>query len=204
MWPPRDPVHFCGSGALLSIQSNMKLHQDIRVTGRALKRWFFAQCLDSLLVGTLWLIGLLLLRVPWAPLWALLAAGFQFIPHLGGPLSLIGPMFATLLARHGWQGALLLLVLYAVIVVVDGFIMQPLLMRRAALVPVWASLVVPLVLGFFFQFWGVLVSAPLLVVFYSLRAHRRERRELPPVEVIPPAVTPGRHIHGEQPPVIEG
>ena len=39
-------------------------------------------------------------------------------------------------------------------------------MRRAAKVPVWASLVVPLVMGFFFQFWGVLLSAPLLAVFY--------------------------------------
>ncbi len=183
----------------------MQIHHNIRVTGRALKRWFFAQCLDSLLVSLLWLTGLLILRVPWAPLWAMLAFFFQFIPHLGGPLSLAGPMLASLIAGRGWYGALYLLMLYAIIVAVDGFLLQPYLMRRAARVPVWASLVVPLVLGFFFQFWGVLVSAPLLAVFYSLRAHRREMRGLPPeVEIIPPDVAPVRTTHGEQPPVIEG
>lgn len=183
----------------------MQIHHNIKVTGRALKRWFIAQCLDSLIVSMLWLTGLLILHVPWAPLWALLAFSFQFIPQLGGPLSLLGPMFASLIAGHGWYGALYLLCLYALIVVIDGFLLQPYLMRRAVRVPVWASLVVPLVMGFFFQFWGVLASAPLLAIFYSLRAHRREMRGLPSeIEIIPPEIAPTRPSHGEQPPVIEG
>ena len=161
--------------------------------------------LDSLLVSMLWLTGLLILHVPWAPFWAFLAFAFQFIPHLGGPLSLAGPMFSSLVAGHGWYGAAYLLILYAIIVVIDGFILQPYLMRRAAKVPVWASLVVPLVMGFFFQFWGVLLSAPLLAVVYSIRAHRREQRGLPPeVEIIPPDEPAERPSRSEHPPVIEG
>jgi predicted PurR-regulated permease PerM len=184
----------------------MQIHSNIRVTGAALKRWFFAQCIDSLLVAAMWLVGLLILGVPWAPLWAVLAFGLQFIPQLGGPLTLIGPMFATLIAGHGWYGALYLLFLYAIVMVVDGLVLQPVLMRRAARVPLWASILVPLVMGFFFQFWGVLLSAPLLAVFYALRAHRKEQKRLPPrVEVIPPpAEGPVRRVHGEHPPVIEG
>lgn len=182
----------------------MQLRSHVQITGQALKRWFIAQCLDSLCVALLWLIGLLILRVPWAPLWALLAIGFQFIPHIGGVLTLLGPMVATLIKGNGWTGALYLLMLYAILVALDGFVLQPLLMRRTAKVPVWAAIVVPLVMGFFFQFWGVLLSAPLLAIFYAFRAHRRELKEAPPpVEVISTAVGSHRRTDA-QPPVIEG
>jgi predicted PurR-regulated permease PerM len=181
----------------------MQVRSHVQITGGALKRWFIAQCIDSLCVALMWLAGLLVLRVPWAPLWAILAAGFHFIPHVGGPLALLGPMVATLLAGRGLRSSLYLLGLYVVIMVVDGFVLQPILMRRAAKVPVWATIVVPLVMGFFFQFWGVLLSAPLLAVFYALRAHRRQLRELPPpIEVIPPAISSHRRPEA-QPPVIE-
>lgn len=176
----------------------------IQVTGAALKRWFIAQCIDSLCVSLLWLVGLLILRVPWAPFWALLAFGFQFIPHIGGVLTLVGPMFASLISRHrGWEETAFLLGLYALIIVVDGLIIQPILLKRTVRVPIWASILVPLVMGYFFQFWGVLLSAPLLAVFFALKRDRQEQRQLPPVEVIPPEIAPHRP-RGEQPPVIEG
>ena len=45
-----------------------------RVTGSALKNWLVAQLQDSLAVGLLWLVGLLIIGVPWAPFWAVLGA----------------------------------------------------------------------------------------------------------------------------------
>lgn len=64
----------------------MTLDEHVRVTGGALKNWLIAQVQDSVAVGILWLVGLLLLKVPWAPLWALLAGVLQFVPHLGPAL----------------------------------------------------------------------------------------------------------------------
>ncbi len=52
----------------------------VRITAFALKRWAIAQLQDSIAVGLLWLIGLWIIRVPWAPLWALLAAVLQIFP----------------------------------------------------------------------------------------------------------------------------
>lgn len=182
----------------------MQINGHVRVTGRALKRWFIAQCIDSLCVAGLWLAGLLILGVHWAPFWALLAAAFHFIPSIGGLLSLLGPVAATLLEGNGWQGLLHLLILHAIVMVVDGLILQPTLMRRTSKVPIWASILVPLVLGFFFNFWGVLLSAPLLAVFYALRTHRRELKELPAVQIIPPAEGSHRRSRTDQPPIIEG
>jgi predicted PurR-regulated permease PerM len=182
----------------------MSVQAHFQITGRALKRWFIAQCVDSALVGLLWLAGLLILGVPWAPLWALLAMLFQFIPHIGGVLTLLGPLGATLLAGKGGEGALYLLGLYAVVMVVDGLLIQPILLRRASKVPVWASILVPLIMGYFFSFWGVLASAPLLAIFFALKSHRREMRELPPVEVIPPDISEPHRDRSVPPTVIEG
>jgi predicted PurR-regulated permease PerM len=65
------------------------------------------------------------------------------------------------------------LVLYAVIVVIDGLLLQPYIMRRTAKVPIWASIVVPIVLGIVWPFWGVLVAPPLLAVVYAYKPYWR-------------------------------
>jgi len=54
-----------------------------RTTGSALKNWFIAQCYDSLAVAVLWLVGLWIIGIPWAPLWAILGGVLQFIPNFG-------------------------------------------------------------------------------------------------------------------------
>ena len=143
-----------------------------RVTASALKRWAIGQLQDSLAVGLLWLAGLWVIRAPWAPLWALMAAALQIIPHFGPILSLLGPVLAAVLRWRDWQHPLYVLILYALIVIVDGFLLQPYIMRRVARVPVWASILVPLVFGFVFPFWGFLLAPPLLAVVYAFRARR--------------------------------
>src|ERR1700737_5258966 len=125
-----------------------------RITASALKHWAIAQLEDSITVGVLWLIGLWIIGVPWAPLWAVLAAALQIVPHLGPVLSLVGPVLAALLRWQDWEHPLFVLILYAVIVVVDGLLLQPYIMRRVAKVPMWASILAPVILGFEIPSWG--------------------------------------------------
>src|ERR1700760_4682541 len=115
---------------LRSIQAGMDVRSHLHVTRRALGQWLLAQAIDSLCVGLLWLIGLVALNVPWAPVWAILAAGFQFVSHVGGPLSWIGPPLAVVVEGARWENALYLLVLYVIIMMIDGLLLQPLLHRR--------------------------------------------------------------------------
>jgi predicted PurR-regulated permease PerM len=150
----------------------MDLGDHLHLTGSALKNWFIAQVQDSLVVGALWLIGLYVLRVPWAPLWALLASCLQIVPHLGPVLGLIGPVIAAGLRWGDWQHPLYVLMLYAVIAVVDGLLLQPYIMKRVAKVPMWASICTPIVLGVLIPFWGVLLAPPLLAVLYAYKARR--------------------------------
>jgi predicted PurR-regulated permease PerM len=148
----------------------MNFRDHVHITGGALTNWAIAQFQDSVAVGVIWLVGLWLIRVPWAPLWALLAAVLQIVPHLGPVLGLLGPVLAAALRFADWQHPLYILILYAGVVLVDGFLLQPYIMRRTAKVPMWASILTPLVLGFLIPFWGVLLSAPLLAVVYAYKA----------------------------------
>jgi predicted PurR-regulated permease PerM len=161
----------------------MDLDQHVRITGGALKNWIIVQCQDSLAVGALWLVGLYLLHVPWAPFWAVLAAILQFVPHLGAVLGMVGPVLAATFYWGDWEHPLYVLILYAVIVMVDGFLLQPYLMKRTAKVPMWASILAPIVLGILIPFWGVLLSPPLLAVLYAYRPRAAQSGQRPPTNL---------------------
>ena len=171
----------------------MQFSRHIRITGDALRRWFIAQCYDSLVVGALWFAGLWYLHVPLAPFWAVVAAGLQFIPHFGPVLAFFGPALSALIA-NGFEGFLYVLILYGVVIMTDGLLFQPLIMRRTARVPIWASLSVPILLSILFGFWGLLLAAPLLAVLFAYRAYGRSRSQ-PPLRRQTP---PGQIITGGQ------
>jgi predicted PurR-regulated permease PerM len=152
----------------------MDFRGHLRTTGGALKNWAVAQFQDSLAVGVLWLIGLSILQVPLAPMWAVIAAVLQIVPHFGPILGLLGPVFAATIKWTDWEHPLGVLGIYGVIALVDGLLLQPYIMKRTAKVPVWASVFGPIVLGVIWPFWGVLVAPPLLAVLYAYRARRKD------------------------------
>ena len=153
---------------------------DLKTTGvtagKALVNWWRAMSIDALCVAVMWLIGLLLLRVPLAPAWALVAGLMAFVPNIGGVIALIGPSFSILFSGHDEIRFWYLLGLYAVVVVVEQLILQPMLMKKTTRVPIWASILVPIVLGIVIPFWGVLLAPPLLAVFYAFR----RPKQIPP------------------------
>lgn len=154
----------------------MEAYEHFHLIGRALWRWFVTRCYDALIVGLLWFAGLWYLHVPWAAFWSILGGLLHFIPHFGIALALIGPAIAAGVSG-GWMRFLYVLILYAAIVILDGLLIQPWLMKGVARVPFWISLVAPIVLGLLFSFWGVLLAAPLLAVYYAYRAHlQKENR----------------------------
>lgn len=142
--------------------------------GGALRNWAAAQFQDSLAVGVLWLIGLYILHVPLAPLWAVIAAVLQIVPHFGPILGVLGPVLAAAIKWMDWEHPVGVLALYAVIVLIDGLLLQPYIMRRTARVPLWASIFAPIVLGVIWPFWGVLIAPPLLAVVYAYRAREKK------------------------------
>src|SRR5258708_26437957 len=94
-----------------------------RTTGTALKNWFVAQCYDSLAVALLWLVGLLIIGIPWAPLWALLAGVLQILPNFGGLDTVVPPALGGAIS-HSPARFFFLLILFAFIIVAASFFLR--------------------------------------------------------------------------------
>lgn len=144
----------------------MNLEDHLRQIGQALWGWFVARTGDSLVVGAAWWVGLRLLHVPLAPLWAVLAALLQFVPHIGPVVALIGPAIAGAISG-GEDRFFLVLAVYSAITLLNGLVVEPLFFKRVAHIPIWASLLAPIALGLVFSFWGVILAAPLLAVYFA-------------------------------------
>ena len=147
--------------------TNFNAH--IRTAGHALFNWWKAVTIEALCVALMWWIGLFLIHVPLAPLWAIIGGLMTFIPNVGGVITVIFPVLTILFTGHDFFRLALVLGLYAVIVVVDQLVLQPLLMKRMNRVPVLVSIFVPILLGFVIPFWGILLAPPLLAVVYAFR-----------------------------------
>jgi len=140
-----------------------------RIAGTALVNWWRAVSIEALCVALLWWLGLALLGIPLAPLWALIGGLMTFVPNFGGVITVIFPVMMVLFSGRDEYRLGLVLGLYAAIVVIDQLLLQPWLLKRVTRVPIWASIFVPILLGIVIPFWGVLLAPPLLAIVYAFR-----------------------------------
>lgn len=148
----------------------------LKTAGTALANWWRAATLDALIVGCLWFIGLELIHVPLAPLWAVLGGMLQIIPTYGGMIALLGPVFSVAVTGHDEWRLGLVLGLYGVIALLEGLVIGPYVLHRTTRVPWWAAFFGPIVLGIMIPFWGVLLAPPLLAVIFALVKPEQPRR----------------------------
>jgi predicted PurR-regulated permease PerM len=167
---PAEPVVLPSVPPSNDIAAKSVIH--LRTAGKALINWWRAVTIEGLCVAVLWLIGLLLLHVPLAPVWALIAGLMTLVPNFGGVIALLGPAFSILVSNPSMYRLCILLGMYAVIVVIDQLMLQPLIMKRVTRVPIWASILAPIVLGIIIPFWGILLAPPLLAIVYAFRRPR--------------------------------
>ena len=148
---------------------NNRTASTLKTAGGALLSWWRAAVLDALIVGVLWLVGLELIHVPLAPMWAVLGGILQILPTYGGMIALIGPVLAVALSGHDEWRLGLVLGLYGLIVILEGLVIGPYVLHRTTRVPWWAAFFGPIVLGIIIPFWGVLLAPPLLAVIFAFR-----------------------------------
>ena len=141
----------------------------VKTAALALGNWWKAMSIRALAVAVLWWVGLELLHVALAPMWAVIGGVMTFVPHFGGVFSVMGPVFSVLVSGHDMLRLAYVLGLYAMIVVVDQLLLQPLLMKKVTRVPIWLSILAPIVLGLVIPFWGVLLAPPLLAIVYAFK-----------------------------------
>ncbi|MFI5290427.1 MAG: AI-2E family transporter [Polyangia bacterium] len=148
----------------------LKYEQDFeagwRRAGAALRHWTVGIAVSMTIMGVLTGLGLWIAGVRTPFLLGLVTFFGTFIPYLGALASAI-PGLAVALSqsprRMFWA-----LIVYLLVHHVEGYVVQPMVMRRAARLTPSLLLLWEAVMGAVFGLAGVVVATPLLAVVYAL------------------------------------
>jgi predicted PurR-regulated permease PerM len=153
-------------------------HGQVAVTTKAfdeaasrVSRQLLMQSLVNLLYGAIAGVGLYLLHVPYALVWAVLGALLRFIPYLGPVLGAATPIVVSLAALQGWRGPLLVASMYGGLELFTNLVLETMLYAGAAGVSQVALLVS---VAFWTWLWGplgLLMATPLTVCVVVLGKH---------------------------------
>jgi predicted PurR-regulated permease PerM len=141
--------------------------------GRRVSRQLLMQSLVNLVYGIAAGAGLYLLGVPYALVWAALAAALRFIPYVGPVLGAGAPILVSLAALQGWTRPLGVAGLFVGLELFTNLVLETVLYAGAAGVSQVALLVS---LAFWTWLWGplgLLMATPLTVCFVVLGKHVR-------------------------------
>jgi predicted PurR-regulated permease PerM len=139
--------------------------------GSRVSRQLLMQSLVNLVYGIAAGIGLYLLGVPYALLWASLGAALRFIPYVGPVLGAGAPILVSLAALEGWARPLWVVGLFVALELFTNLVLETVLYAGAAGVSQVALLVS---LAFWTWLWGplgLLMGTPLTVCLVVLGKH---------------------------------
>ena len=131
--------------------------------GRRISRYLL---MHSLLNGSFGIAvgcGLLLIGLPYALLWGVLAAVLRFIPYVGPTIAALLPMVLSLAVFPGWHQPLLVMGLIVLLELAANMIMEPVLYGRTIGVSTVALMIA---IAFWTWLWGpvgLLLATPLTV-----------------------------------------
>ncbi len=127
--------------------------------GGTLWRWFIGRLVGMALIGALVGVSMWAVGIPLAFTLGLIAAVLEFVPYVG---AIVSAFPALLLAsQQGWQETWIVLVLYLVVHGIDGYIVIPLVERKAVRIPPAVTITVQVAMFITAGFLGVLVADPI-------------------------------------------
>ncbi|WP_338242367.1 AI-2E family transporter [Aurantiacibacter hainanensis] len=133
---------------------------------RALRMWFKGRLVAMIGVGLLTGLGLWLIGVPSFLALGVLAGILEIVPFFGPIMAAVPGILLALLVSP--THALLATGLYLVIQQAEGNLITPIIQQHAVELPPAILLFSLLIFAFLFGVVGVLLAAPLTVVFYIL------------------------------------
>jgi predicted PurR-regulated permease PerM len=158
-------VRLAGSG---DIQRTTAALDD---AGKRLSKLFLTQIIFNAVFGLAIGAGLEWIGVPSAPLWGLIAMILRFVPYIGALISAIFPLALAAAVGSGWEMLLLTALLFVVLELLAGQVIEPLVYGHSAgLSPV----AVILSASFWTWLWGpvgLVMATPLTVCLVVVGRH---------------------------------
>lgn len=128
------------------------------------------QVLDGLILAVMVSVMLWALHVPYALLIGVAAGFLNLVPYLGAIIGFI-PSVTLALAYNGWENALLVALLFAVIQQVDGNFILPRIMKENVLLSPLVIIVSILVFSALFGVVGTFLAVPVAAILRVLKLH---------------------------------
>lgn len=147
---------------LVPIHRRTRAREILQTIAYTLRWWLIGQAITMVVIGTVTGLGLWLIGIPLALMLGVLAGLFNFIPNFGPLISLIPAMLLALTispAKAFW-----VLMLYIVAQSFEGYLLTPMVQRRAILLPPALTISVQVLMGWLVGALGVMFAAPLTAV----------------------------------------
>ena len=159
-WDP--DVYQRGLLLLFPRKKRPRIARVMRDASTSVGRWLVARLVAMIACGILTYFGLWILHVPLALALAVIAGLLAFVDYIGAVASAVPALLVAL--SKGPTLVLGVAVVFALVHVVEGYLLTPWLVRRAAHAPPAFTLGMQLLLGSVFGLAGIVLANPITVV----------------------------------------
>src|SRR3984957_14221233 len=163
--------------------------------GERLSRLFLTQIAFNAAFGVAIGIGLQLIGVPSAPLWGLISMILRFVPYIGAFISAIFPLILAAAVGSGWEMLLLTAVLFVVLELLAGQVLEPVIFGHSAGLSPVAIIVAA---SFWTWLWGpvgLVLATPLTICLVVVGRHVDRLQFLDIMLGDQPALTPPQLVY---------
>ncbi|PRY12776.1 putative PurR-regulated permease PerM [Pontibacter ummariensis] len=151
-----------GFASLFPVRNQDRVLEVLDKLYLAMKKWLWSMLIIMALVGVSTAVAYQIIGLPLAYALALLAFMLQFIPNIGPLIAAVPAVLIGLTVSP--QTAVTVGAVFALIQVVEGLVILPLVLKRAIKIPPALLLFFQVLLGVMQGALGVLLAAPLLAV----------------------------------------
>jgi predicted PurR-regulated permease PerM len=137
-------------------------------TSRRISKFLLVQFLLNASFGVVITVSLLLLGIPYAPLWGFLAFLMRYVPYIGTWIAVIPPSVFTFAVSDTWGPPILVFVIFIGLELLVGNVAEPLLFGHSLGLSEVAQLVAAAFWAFLWGPVGLILSGPLTVCLLVL------------------------------------
>jgi predicted PurR-regulated permease PerM len=135
---------------------------------RRVSRFLLVQFLLNATFGVIITIGLLVIGVPYAPVWGFVGFLMRYVPYVGSWIAAIPPTLFTFAVSDTWGPPILVVVLFIGLELLAGNVAEPLLFGHSLGLSEVAQLVAAAFWAFLWGPVGLILSGPLTVCLLVL------------------------------------
>ena len=171
-----------GAAWLLPVRNRNDWHGTAQIMGRSLRRLLFGRLIGMASEGLATWLLLSFWNVPMAALLGLLTGLLAFLPNIGAPIS--GTLMILVGFSADLHSGLYCIAVYALVQIVDGNIVVPMVAKKTADLAPALVLGAQLIFGVLFGILGLMLADP-MVAMLKIALERQARRNDAPGDAMP-------------------